>query len=153
MLVIQFADETPVRHGHIRCFRVVRRYSLNVASSIRQPFVFDRAIEEPIRESYHGDVLNRIRLLANRGSVVFGERLTRPFFAVLVRVDSSRQVERIDVVGAVFVDQPIRLDRKPVRIEAMAITVATPMTIPSTVNALLNLCARMLSTASPRTSL
>jgi hypothetical protein len=34
-----------------------------------------------------------------------------------------------------------------VRIEAMAITVETPMTMPSTVNALLNLCARMLSSA------
>src|SRR5438105_11839461 len=38
-----------------------------------------------------------------------------------------------------------RFSRRPVRIEAIAMTVETPMTIPRTVRALRNLCARMLS--------
>src|SRR5215475_3214769 len=40
-----------------------------------------------------------------------------------------------------------RLSRRPVRIDAIAITVETPMTMPRTVSALLNLCDRMLSSA------
>src|SRR4051812_27395421 len=38
-----------------------------------------------------------------------------------------------------------RFCRRPVRIDAIAMTVETPMTIPSTVSALRNLCTRMLS--------
>src|SRR5262245_48745412 len=40
-----------------------------------------------------------------------------------------------------------RFSRRPVRMDAIAITVDTPMTMPRTVNALLNLCALMLSSA------
>src|SRR5712691_13275341 len=43
--------------------------------------------------------------------------------------------------------------RSPVRIEAMEMTVVTPMTIPSTVRKLRNLCARTLSNAITNVSL
>src|SRR5215475_296908 len=46
-----------------------------------------------------------------------------------------------------------RLSRRPVSIEAIAITVETPITMPSTVSALLNLWARMLSSAIAMISL
>src|SRR5262245_16056435 len=42
--------------------------------------------------------------------------------------------------------------RSPVRIEAIAMTVVTPITMPSTVRKLLNLCARTLSSAILRVS-
>src|SRR5258706_8294606 len=45
------------------------------------------------------------------------------------------------------------LERRPVRIEAMAMTVVTPMTMPSTVRKLRNLCARTLSSAILNVSL
>src|SRR5215510_7028896 len=41
----------------------------------------------------------------------------------------------------------IRLARTPVRIDAIAMTVVTPITMPSTVRKLRNLCARTLSSA------
>src|SRR5262245_22847890 len=40
-----------------------------------------------------------------------------------------------------------KLSRRPVKIDAIAITVETPITMPRTVSALLNLCDRMLSSA------
>src|SRR5215212_2622488 len=46
----------------------------------------------------------------------------------------------------------IRLLRSPVRIDEMAMTVITPMTMPRTVRKLLNLCARTLSSAITRVS-
>ena len=45
------------------------------------------------------------------------------------------------------------LARSPVRIEAIAMTVVTPMTMPRTVRKLRNLCARMLSSAIASVSL
>src|SRR5688572_1998460 len=48
---------------------------------------------------------------------------------------------------------PMMFCRMPVRIEAMQIAVITPMTIPSTVRKLRNLCPRTLSSAIRRVSL
>src|SRR5262245_12633308 len=47
----------------------------------------------------------------------------------------------------------MRFSRSPVRMDAIAMTVDTPITMPSTVKALRNLCALMLSSARPMISL